>query len=126
MIGLQHMKSVNKIMDEVHSTGKVVVAKMVIAHILKEFNMKVHRTTAGRLMKRLGFIWGPIQDQPKSYAASAYRTRSIRDYIVALDKYMKKMASGDSDNLFIFTDESYVNINHSTIKYMVKQEKPVV
>ena len=84
-ITLEHMKSVRTMMDEVYSEGKVVVANMVVAHILKEFDMEVHRTTTGRLVKKLGFTWGPIKDQPKNYAA--YRTRSIRDYLIDLDIY---------------------------------------
>ena len=108
------MKSIATMIDEVNITGNVVVARMAIVHILKESNVKVYWTIVGRLVKKLCFVQGPINYQLKSYAS--YRTRSIREYLVALDKDMKVMTSGDIDYVFIFTDESQVHINHSKRK----------
>ena len=105
------MKSTAREIYAIHSKGKVVVARAIIAHILSKFNMKVHRSTVGRLMKKMGFIWSAVKIEQRSYAS--YRSRSIRDYLIALDRYVKLMARGEGNYVFIFTDESYININHA-------------
>ena len=48
------LKSVAQLVDTMHSTGKVVVSKMVVAHIIDRFGTKIHRVTAGKVMKRRG------------------------------------------------------------------------
>ena len=43
--------SVAQLVDTMHSTGKVVVSKMAVAHIIDRFRTKIYRVTAGRVMK---------------------------------------------------------------------------
>ena len=50
------MKDVATYVDKVHISGKVVVSKMVKYHILTKFGVSIHRTTIGRMMKRLGLV----------------------------------------------------------------------
>ena len=104
-------KELAKIVDATHSTGKVIVSKMVISHFIDNFGVLIHQTTVGRMMNRLGLKWGTIKPEVRTYAA--YRLRSVRDYLLALDRYIKQMQKGDSDLVFIFTDESNVNLNHA-------------
>ena len=62
-------------------------------------------------MGRMGLSWLPIRTARRTY--SAYRIKAIRDFLIILDQNEKEMASGDSDYVYVFTDESYVNLNHS-------------
>lgn len=107
-----------KMVDEVHSTGKVVVSNMVAGLILNIFGIIIHRTTAGRVMRELGLEWKAIVGVGQERTYAAYRTRSIRDYLIALDRYAK-LIDNSEDYVFIFTDESYVNVNHGMSKGFV-------
>ena len=116
------MTGIATMVDDVHSTGKAVVSRIVVAYILEKYAIKIHRVTAGRIMKKIGLTWSSINNQHKrSYAAC--RGRSIRDFIIALDKYVKDMATGTSDYVFCFTDESYVNIHHAVNKTFIPKDK---
>ena len=85
---------------------------MVVAFLLEKYIVNIHRTTAVQPMKNYGLVWAPIPQSKRSYAA--YRGRSIRDYLIAVDKYIKLMQAQECEYVFIFTDESYVNINHAS------------
>ena len=105
------MKDVATYVDKVHISGKVVVSKMVKYHILTKFGVSIHRTTIGRMMKRLGLVWSNIKPVAKTYAA--YQSRAIQEYLISLDKFVKQMNNGDNNYVLIFTDDSYISINHS-------------
>ena len=73
-------------------------------------------------MASLGLRWAPIKAARRTYAS--YRTKAIRDYLITLDKYVKMIEAGDSKKVFIFMDESYVNIHHAQkLAFVPKDEK---
>ena len=63
------LKSVAHMVDTLHSTGKVVVLKMVVSHIIDRFGIEINFVTIGRMVKRLGLKCGIIKSVAKSYAA---------------------------------------------------------
>ena len=97
---------------EVHSSGKAVVAKDVINFLIEHYALIVSRTTVGRMMKTMVPSWTPIQKEKRTYVS--YRQQSIRNNLIELDKYVTDIATGTSDTVVIFMDESYCNTNHAS------------
>ena len=72
-------------------------------------------------MKKMGLVWAPVTPPLRSYVAC--RGRAIQDYLIALDKHAKLMNMPECEYIFIFIDESYVNINHAYHNAFIPQDK---
>jgi len=90
--------------------GKVVTSRMIRNYTKKELGIDVSRRTIGRKLRQLGLFWGKLK--PKKRTAGAYRLKSIRDYLIALDRYEKIMRRNDHNLVYVFMDESFVHKNH--------------
>lgn len=51
----------NKFLDKQHNKGNALAAKDIMAIWLDEFNMFIHKHTAGRLLNIMGLEWSPIK-----------------------------------------------------------------
>jgi len=80
---------ITKFVDDCHSIGKAVVARDIRAMLFEKHGMNVHRTTVGRAVKKLGLSYSPIGRAKRTYAS--YRVQAIKDYLISLDGYYKKM-----------------------------------
>ena len=47
----------------------------------------------------------------RTYAA--YRSKAVRDFLINVDKLEREILAGKDGLIEVFTDESYVNINHA-------------
>ena len=116
------MVGIASLVDERHSQGKGVVARNIVAYLYDQFNLLIHRTTAGRMISKLGLSWAPMKAYKSTFAS--HRKKQIRDFIIKIDLYACAHNMGDDSCVFVFTDESYVNTNHGSKKtYMHKDEK---
>ena len=97
--------------DGEHNKGRMAVRRKLVAFLIDTYQVRIHNVTAGRIMKKLGLRWSTIIPSARSYAS--YRSKAISDYLISLDRYVKDIDGGDSDFVCIFTDESYVNVNHA-------------
>ena len=102
-------KCIASFIDERHSQGQAVTSRYVLSMLIDKFNVSVHRTTIGRTLKSIGLQWLPIGRSKRSY--SSYRRKAIRDYLINLDVHLKHQATRRAKSVFVFTDESYCNIN---------------
>ena len=107
---LEHKKAIASFVDSQHRKGKAVVSRYVLAFLLERFDLVVHRTTIGRTMKNMGLGWLPVRQAKRTFAS--YRIKAIRDYLIAFDSHLRHQSSRRSQTVFVFTDESYVNMNH--------------
>ena len=106
-------QSIAKFVDSSHSRGRSVTARKVRAHIYEKFGgLEVHRTTMIRALKRMGLTWSPIAKAKRTFAS--YRTKEIKKYLLGLDYYLKEMENVNLNYIFVFMDESYINVNHRT------------
>ena len=108
------LKEISTFIDTSHSKGEAVVARDVMAMLFDKYQLDVHRTTVGRAVKRLGLSYSQIQSAKRTY--SSYRVKAIKDYLIDLDKYCRQMQTGENDQVFVFVDESYVNVHHGCKK----------
>ena len=113
--------SVGLLVDTMHSEGKGVVARHIIAHLLDCYEILIHRRTAGRIVRQLGLTWAPMKPMQRTFAS--YRKVVMRNYLVKLDACVKQQSNGDDSRVFVFTDESYVNTNHGTKRSYVLIDK---
>lgn len=107
-VTLEMLKAIVSKVDTQHSEGKSVISNNIVALLLDRFAMKIHRVTAGRVLKRIGLSFTPVKAPRRTYAA--YRSKAVRDFLIRVDKLEKE---DDDDVIKVFTDESYVNLNHS-------------
>ena len=70
------------------------------------------------MMRTIGLAWAPLT---RSY--TSYQRRSIQDYLLPFDIYVKLMRGPRCEYVFIFTDEFYVNINHAYKNAWVPKDK---
>ena len=67
-------------------------------------------------------VWSPIGRAKRTYAS--YRINEIKKYLIALDRNIRDMQTNSECNkIFVFTDESYVNVNHSCKNSYLPQDK---
>ena len=104
------LHSITNLVDSMHSEGKGVVARHIIAHLLEKYQTLVHRTTVGRWFDKLGLTWAPMKEVDRTFAKC--RKVIMRKYLVQLDKYVKGHNNGNDSFIFVLTDESYFNKNH--------------
>ena len=104
-----------------HSEGRGVVARHIIAHLVDQFDTLIHRRTAGRMIDKLELSWAPMKETKHTFAA--YWKVVMRNYLIKLDKYIKDHNKGDDSKVFVFTDESYVNTNHGMKKTYIPKSK---
>ena len=104
------LRDIVSFVDDTHAKCKAVVARDIVAHVFDNHQMNIDRRTAGRELSKLGLTWAPIRTAKRTYAS--YRKQAVKDYLIGLDGYIRDMNKGKSNNIFIFTDESYININH--------------
>ena len=114
------IKGIADYVDERHSEGKGVVANNIVAYLFDEFNVKIHRTYASKLVKKIGLSWTNINTIQNTFAS--HRKVVIRDFLVKLDEIVKSINNGD-DHILVFTDESYVNTNHGARKSYLPKEQ---
>ena len=119
----QHLLSIAKLTDDIHSEGETVTSRKVRAHLFEKFEgLQVHKSTVTRTMKKLGLSWSPIGRAKRTYAS--YRINEIKKYLIALDRNIRDMQTNSECNkIFVFTDESYVNVNHSCKNSYLPQDK---
>lgn len=111
-----------KFVDDNHVKGKAVVSRDIVALLFTKYQIKIHRTTAARAIAKLGLSWTPIKSAKRTF--SSHRKKAIRDYLIALNRYVKGIENGTSDCVFVFTDESYININHGQKRsYLPKNQQ---
>ena len=105
------MSEITTFIDDTHSTGKAVTRRSIRAMLFERHNMIIHPATITRAVRRLGLSYSPISTAKRTHAS--YRVQAIKDYLVSLDKYCREMEGGESNCVFVFTDESYINVNHA-------------
>jgi hypothetical protein len=72
----------------------------------------------------LGLSWSKIK--PKKKTLDAYRLKAIPDFLIESDLVYKSILSGDSDFVYVFTDESYVHQGHAMDHtYLPKDDKAI-
>ena len=76
-----------------HSEGRGVGARHIIAHLVDKFNTLIHRRTAGWMIDKLGLSWAPMKETKHTFAA--YQKVVMRNYLIKLDKYIKDHNKGD-------------------------------
>ena len=62
-------------------------------------------------MKKLGLSFTPVKAPRRTY--TVYRSKAVRDFLSTVDKLEREILAGKDDAIEVFTDESYVNINHA-------------
>ena len=116
-----HLKQIEMFADEKHSNGNAVVARQIIALLLDKFGLMIHRRTVGRLMRKLGLNYSAIKPVKRIFAA--HRRKVLREYLIELDGYERRMKNNDSEYVYVFTDESYVNTGHGMSKSYIPSDK---
>ena len=117
----EHFKEVAKFVDGKHCKGSTVVARNIIAFLLDKFELKIHRRTVGRLMNKMGLTWSAYKPVKRTFAA--HRKKVLREFLIELDKYERMMNGDDSEYVYVFMDESYVNIGHGNSKSYMSSDK---
>ena len=51
-VSKEMIKGIADYVDERHSEGKGVVANNIVAYLFDEFNVKIHRTNASKIVKK--------------------------------------------------------------------------
>ena len=87
------LTSIANLVDKMHSEGRGVVARHVIAHSVDEFDTLIGQTTAGRIIDKLGLSWAPMKEVKHIFAA--YCKVVMRNYLIQLDRYVKEHNNGD-------------------------------
>jgi hypothetical protein len=69
------------------------------------------RTMSTRCLTKLGL--GYRRSKPKRRTLGAYRNEVIRDYLISLDSYVKRINAGEK-LLLVYLDESYLHSTHGS------------
>jgi hypothetical protein len=66
-----------------------------------------------KYFQKLGLTWRPIKLQKRNIGA--YRMDLLREFLISLDNLYKNWSDDpeNSENVSVFTDESYIHQNHS-------------
>jgi transposase len=110
--------------DEVHAKGTSLTNCKLRNWLQDTQEIEVSCRTVQRKLCALGLSWSKIK--PKKKTLKAYRLKAIRDFLIQHDLVYKSILSGDSDYVYVFTDESYVHqsyaLDHS---YLPKDDKAI-
>ena len=68
-ISKEMVKGIATFIDERHSEGRGVVANNIVAYIYKQFNLTIHRTTASRIVRKMGLSWAHMKVTKNSFAS---------------------------------------------------------
>ena len=66
--------------------------------------------------EQVGFEMGDCQTRGKDMCSILLW--SVQDYLLQLDRYFKLTKHGNTYRVIIFTDESYVNLNHAQVEIL--------
>ena len=111
-----------KFVDEAHCKGKSVTARKVCASLYEKYkSMEVQKSTVGPTMKRIGLTWALIGRAKRRYIS--YRVNEIKKYLIGLHKNDQEMNNNTSNKIFVFTNESYINVNYGYKKLYLPQNK---
>lgn len=99
--------SIHEFLSDQSDKGNSSTSKNVIDHVKDNFMINIPIRTMQSLLNRLGFQYGrtknigPMNDEG--------RKKRIRSFL-----YRYNIALNDKDTVLVYTDESYVNTNHSS------------
>ena len=88
-----------------------MISNNIVALLLDRFTLIAHWVTAGKFLKKSGLSFTLVEGAQRTY--DTYRSKALRDFLISVDKLERKIIAGKNDVIEVFTDESYVNINHA-------------
>ena len=77
------MVGIANLIDQRHSEGEGVVANNIDAYLYNSYGLRIHRTHANQLVKKLGLTWAPIKCVESTFAS--HRNKYIRDFLLKMD-----------------------------------------
>lgn len=106
-LNMEQICSIHEFIQIQPNEGKSITARNIIDHMRDTFNITIASRTMQSLLNRLGYKYG----KAKYIGAmnDVARRKRIRTF---LHQYSK--ALNEENTLIIYTDESYVNANHSS------------
>ena len=111
-----------KFVDEAHCKGKSVTARKFCASLYEKYKgMEMPNSIVSPTMKRIGLTWVPIGRVKRRY--TSYRANEIKKYLIGLHKNIQEMKNNTSNKIFVFTNESYINVNYGYKKVYLPQNK---
>lgn len=106
-LNMEQICSIHQFLLDRSNAGELCTARNVIEHLKEEFNIKISIRTTQRIMLKIGYRYGKANFIGAMNDEA--RRKRIRTFI-----HQYSAALNNNQTVIIYTDESYVNANHSS------------